>query len=78
MLQTKVAAPVEQFLIDGEIRNTMGVLESQFTNQRVLVLIPDHTRSLPLPFLFCALVDVLEDVKTIGLHDGAGDASTIA
>ncbi len=31
----------------------------------MLVLIPDHTRSLPLPFLFRTLVDVLHDVKKI-------------
>jgi lactate racemase len=59
MVQVKVTAPDGQLLSDDEIRNTLGVLEGQFTNQRVLVLIPDHTRSLPLPFLFRALVDVL-------------------
>jgi lactate racemase len=36
-------------------------LQGQFTNKKVLVLIPDHTRSLPLPFLFRTLVDVLAD-----------------
>ena len=34
-------------------------LEGKFINQRVLVLIPDHTRSFPLPFLFRTLVRVL-------------------
>ena len=49
-------------------RNTQyacAVLEGQFTNQRVLVLIPDHTRSLPLPFLFRALVEILHDAKQL-------------
>jgi nickel-dependent lactate racemase len=41
------------------------VLEGQFTNQRVLVLIPDHTRSLPLPCLFRSLVDILHDTKRL-------------
>ena len=40
-------------------------MNGQFNNQRVLVLIPDHTRSLPLPFLFRALVDVLHDAKQL-------------
>ena len=41
------------------------VLAGDFSNQRVLVLIPDHTRSLPLPMLFRSLVEVLHDVKKL-------------
>lgn len=59
MLQARVTASNGQLLSDEEIRNTLDVLAGQFNGQRVLVLIPDHTRSLPLPFLFRALVDVL-------------------
>jgi lactate racemase len=40
-------------------------LESHFANKKVLVLIPDHTRSLPLPFLFRTLVDVLADTSRL-------------
>lgn len=40
-------------------------LAGQFRGQRVLVLIPDHTRSLPLPFLFRSIVEVLHDVKRL-------------
>ncbi len=40
-------------------------LEGKFTHQRVLVLIPDHTRSLPLPLMFRALVDVLHDTRQL-------------
>lgn len=40
-------------------------LERQFTGQRVLALIPDHTRTIPLPFLFRLLVEVLHDVKRL-------------
>ena len=65
MLQAKAIAPHGQILTEDEIRNTLGVLEALFTNQRVLVLIPDHTRSLPLPFLFRALVHVLHGVKQL-------------
>lgn len=65
MLITKVTASNGQFLTDDEVRNTLGVLEGNFNNQRVLVLIPDHTRSLPLPFLFRVLVDVLHSTKQL-------------
>jgi nickel-dependent lactate racemase len=65
MLQIKATAPLGQLLSDNEIRNTLSVLDGQFKNQRMLVLIPDHTRSLPLPFLFRALVDVLHNAKQL-------------
>jgi nickel-dependent lactate racemase len=66
MLASQKTAPVGQLLTEYEIRNTLTqALERQFTNQRVLVLIPDHTRSLPLPFLFRALVEILQDAKQL-------------
>jgi len=65
MLQTKATTPIGQLLSDIEIRNTLSVLSGQFNGQRVLVLIPDHTRSLPLPFLFRAMVDVLHSAKKL-------------
>ena len=40
-------------------------LAGQFRNRRVLVLIPDHTRSLPLPFLFRVLIEVLHNAKQL-------------
>ena len=39
-------------------------LGGRFTGQRVLVLIPDHTRSLPLPALFRMVVEILHDVRS--------------
>ena len=65
MLQAKATTPNGKLLSDDEIRNTLSVLSGQFNSQRVLVLIPDHTRSLPLPFLFRALVDVLHAAKQL-------------
>jgi nickel-dependent lactate racemase len=56
-------------------------LEGEHTNQRVLVLIPDHTRSLPLPMLFRALVDVLHDTDqldfmvALGTHPALSEPS---
>jgi len=82
MLQTQAIAPKGQLLTEYEIRNTLvDALEHQFTNQRVLVLIPDHTRSLPLPFLFRTLVNALHDTKqldfmvALGTHPPLGDES---
>jgi nickel-dependent lactate racemase len=40
-------------------------LAGKFTGQKVLVLIPDHTRSLPLPFLFRILFEILQDTNQI-------------
>ena len=66
MIQSKAIAPARQLLTEYEIRNALvNALEHQFANQRVLVLIPDHTRSVPLPFLFRALVDILQEAKQL-------------
>jgi nickel-dependent lactate racemase len=53
-------------LSQDTIRETIekGLMQ-KFVGQTVLVLIPDHTRSLPLPFLFRALVDILHDTKQL-------------
>ena len=66
MLQTQAIAPTGQPLSDETIRQVLhSVLDGTFHNQRVLVLIPDHTRSLPLPFLFRTLVEILNDAKQL-------------
>ena len=55
-----------QLLSDEQVLQTLhNALDGKFRNQRLLVLIPDHTRSLPLPFLFRALMDVLHDAKQL-------------
>ncbi|MFZ6031217.1 MAG: lactate racemase domain-containing protein [Chloroflexota bacterium] len=40
-------------------------LGGKFRGQKVLVLIPDHTRSLPLPLLFREMVAVLHDARQL-------------
>lgn len=47
-------------------------LNQKFYRQKVLILIPDHTRSVPLPFLFRSLVDILHDVKQLDLMVALG------
>ncbi len=64
MIQTM--AKSNQLLIDEQVRQTLYAgLEKQFSGKRVLVLIPDHTRTIPLPFLFRTLVEILHDVKQL-------------
>ncbi|MGC9349806.1 MAG: lactate racemase domain-containing protein [Anaerolineae bacterium] len=61
------------YLSQGEVIQALHRgLEGEFTNQRVLVLIPDHTRSLPMPILFRALVDVLHDTRQLGFMVALG------
>ena len=40
-------------------------LAGKFKGQKVLALIPDHTRSLPLPMLFRMVVDLLLDARQL-------------
>jgi lactate racemase len=82
MIISQAIAPVGHLLTENEIVNTLTqALEHQFANQRVLVLIPDHTRSLPLPFLFRALVEILHDAQqldfmvALGTHPALSDDS---
>jgi lactate racemase len=54
-------------LLDADtIRTTLEQgFSGRFANARVLVLIPDHTRTLPLPQLFTMIVDVLADTSRL-------------
>jgi nickel-dependent lactate racemase len=66
MLEIQAVAPQGQILTQDEINATLAhALEGRFAGRRVLVLIPDHTRSLPLPFLFRALVEALHDAHRL-------------
>ena len=63
MLEARALAPAGGLLDADTVRQTLYKgLEGKFRNQRVLVLIPDHTRTLPLPQLFRLLVEILHDV----------------
>ena len=53
-------------LDEERVRQTLTAgLEGRFKGQKVLVLIPDHTRSLPLPLLFRLTVEVLHDARQL-------------
>ena len=81
MLEARALAPAGALLDADTVRQTLYKgLEGKFTNQRVLVLIPDHTRTLPLPQLFRLLVEILHDVKgltfmvALGTHPPLSEA----
>ena len=62
----QVTAPGDSLLSEDAVRDILyRGLERQFTGQRLLVLIPDHTRTIPLPFLFRLLVDILSDTAQL-------------
>jgi len=66
MLQAQITAPDGALLSEDQVRSALAEgLGKRFTNQRVLVLIPDHTRSLQLPFLFRTLVETLHDTRQL-------------
>ena len=65
-LIAQASAANQQLLKEAEIRGTLTQgLYGRFSGARVLVLIPDHTRTVPLPLLFRLMVDVLHDVKRL-------------
>ena len=62
MIEIESVAPQNQQLDDDTIRHTLtGGLEGKYGGQKVLVLIPDHTRTIPLAQLFRMLVEILHD-----------------
>ncbi len=82
MLETQLTAPAGQLLAEEDIQQAITqTLSESFVNQRVLVLIPDHTRSLPLPFLFRTVVDAIRSPRqldfmvALGTHPGLSEES---
>jgi nickel-dependent lactate racemase len=65
-LHAAATAPAGELLTEEQIRAVLREgLRGRFAGARVLALIPDHTRSLPLPFLFREVVATLADVKQL-------------
>ena len=64
-LRAQAAANAGILTVDT-LRETLARgLEGCFTGQHVLVLIPDHTRTVPLPLLFRLLIELLHDVRQL-------------
>lgn len=72
MIASKAAAETGA-LSEAVIRTTLEQgLARKFSGGKTLVLIPDHTRSLPLPFLFRALVEILRDTRELNFMVALG------
>lgn len=68
-----VQISTDHLVLQDAIRESLyEALEGQFRNQCVLVLIPEHTRTLPLPLLFCSLVEVLHESKQLDFMAALG------
>jgi lactate racemase len=66
MIQSQSLAPRGSLLSEQEVGAALHAgLQGMFRGQKVLVLIPDHTRSLPLPFLFRTLVEILHEASQV-------------
>src|SRR5690348_1912601 len=66
MTTSQITASAGQLLTHEQITDALDQgLDGNFRDLKILVLIPDHTRSLPLPFLFRSLVDVLYEAKQL-------------
>ena len=57
--------PGRQLDADSIVQALATAFERQYTGLKVLVLIPDHTRTIPLPLLFPYLVQLLRDTKQL-------------
>ena len=50
----------------ADLQKTLSAgLSGKFSGQKVLVLVPDRTRSLPLPILFRLVVEILRDTARL-------------
>ena len=66
MIDSSAISHTNQLLPNDKVIEALhSGLAGKLNNQRVLVLIPDHTRSLPLPFLFRSLVNILHNAKRL-------------
>lgn len=80
MLYAQAAAAAGSTLASSDVYAALaGGLAGRFSRRRVLVLIPDHTRSLPLPILFRMVTDILRDTAcldfmvALGTHPALDD-----
>ncbi len=66
MLDAQVTSSAGQFLSDDAVFDVLQRgLSGKFSGSRVLALIPDHTRSFPLPMLFRHTTNILHDAARL-------------
>jgi len=75
-------ADANQLLSENEIKEVFHkALEGKFKAEKLLILIPDHTRTIPLAFLFRLLCELLAEAKelkfmvALGTHPPLSEAS---
>ena len=62
----RTTLPENRLLDDDVICHSLtSALEGRDNNDRVLVLVPDYTRTMPLPPLFRCLTDILNDTRQL-------------
>jgi lactate racemase len=73
MKHITITSPHGKTLSADEIRHALYMgLENRFKGKRLLVLIPDHTRTLPLPDLFRDLTEILSDTHQLDFLVASG------
>ena len=78
MINSQAIAPQGTLLNEQIILETLQKgLAGRFAHQKVLVLIPDQTRSLPLPNLFRALVEGLRETNQLDFMVALGTHPTL-
>ena len=82
MLYAQAAAQKGNLLSEAAVRETLEQgLRGRFTGARVLAIIPDHTRTIPLGQLFPMVVEILSDVAqldfmvALGTHPALSEES---
>ena len=79
MIEIQAVAPDKQLLKDDVIRQTLtSGLEGKHSGQKILILIPDHTRTIPLPMLFRVLVALLHDARQLDFMVALGTHPSLA
>lgn len=75
----EITAPANELLATDVIEQTLTTaLAGQHKGQKVLVLIPDHTRTIPLPQLFRYLVAILHDCQQLDFMVALGTHSPLS
>jgi nickel-dependent lactate racemase len=65
-IDAQAAAPDQQLLDLDTVQETISTgFGDKYTGAKVLMLIPDHTRTIPLPQLFPILVEALRNTKQL-------------
>ena len=79
VIETQAVAPDGQLLNEDTIRETLTAgLAGKFSGSKLLVLIPDHTRTIPLPMLFRIVVEILHDAKQLDFMVALGTHPALA